>query len=259
MKEPKPLKEAQEYLLNGQKLLAQRNYDGAVEEFQKVLSLSPQSPLEDEALFNIGLVYAHFGNAKKNYEKSINLFLRILNDYPESQLVEQAKIWIGILLENMETAKNLEKSKEVIKEKEEKKEAIKEPEKTKQQEPRTEEYSESREHLTRSQRLLALGNYEGAAAENQKILSLSDSKSSKDEALFNLGLIYAHSGNPQRDLEKSLDFFKRLIKNYPKSPLVEQAKILVGTLEENQELNKVINKLKQVDIEIEQMKRKKTP
>jgi hypothetical protein len=74
-----------------------------------------------------------------------------------------------------------------------------------------------------------------------------------------LGLIYANFGNPQRDLEKSLDFFKRLIKNYPKSPLVEQAKIWVGTLEENEALNKVIQKLKQVDIEIEEMRRKKTP
>jgi tetratricopeptide (TPR) repeat protein len=258
-KEPKALQEAQEYLLHGQKLLAQRNYDGAIEEYQKVLSLSPQSPLEDEALFNIGLVYAHFGNPKRNFEKSINLFLKILNDYPESQLVEQAKIWVGILLENLETAKNFEKLKEMVKDKEEKKETFKEPEKAKHQEPRVEEFGESREHLTRSQRLLALGNYEGAVGENQKVLSLSDPKSSKDEALFNLGLIYAHFGNPQRDLEKSLDFFKKLIKNYPKSPLVEQAKILVGTLEENEALNKVIQKLKQVDIEIEEMRRKKTP
>jgi tetratricopeptide (TPR) repeat protein len=259
MKEPRALKEAREYLLHGQELLAQRNYDGAIEEYQKVLSLSPQNPLEDEALFNMALVYAHFGNPKRNFEKSINLFLKILNDHPESHLVEQGKIWVGILLEDLETTKNFEKLREMIKEKEEKKETLKEPEKTKQPETKVEELGESREHLTRSQRLLALGNYEGAVGENQKILSLPDPRSSKDEALFNLGLIYAHFGNPQRDLEKSLDFFRRLIKNYPKSPLVEQAKILVGTLEENAALNKVIQKLKQVDIEIEEMRRKKTP
>jgi outer membrane protein assembly factor BamD (BamD/ComL family) len=259
MKEPRALKEAREYLLHGQRLLAQRNYDGAIEEYQKVLSLSPQNPLEDEALFNMALVYAHFANPKRNFEKSINLFLKILNDHPESRLVEQGKIWVGILLEDLEATKNSEKLREVIKENEEKKETFKEAEKAKQPEPKVEEFGENREHLTRSQRLLALGNYEGAVGENQKILSLPDPRSSKDEALFNLGLIYAHFGNPQRDLEKSLDFFKRLIKNYPKSPLVEQAKILVGTLEENAALNKVIQKLKQVDIEIEEMRRKKTP
>jgi hypothetical protein len=32
----------------------------------------------------------------------------------------------------------------------------------------------------------------------------------------------------------------------------------VGILEENEELNRVIQKLRQVDIEIEEMKRKKT-
>jgi hypothetical protein len=33
-------REAQEYLLSGQRLLAQRNDDGAIDEYQKVLSLS---------------------------------------------------------------------------------------------------------------------------------------------------------------------------------------------------------------------------
>ena len=53
---------AREYLSRGQKLFSQGNYSGAVAEFQKVLSLPPDKPLKDEALFNTGLVYAHFGN-----------------------------------------------------------------------------------------------------------------------------------------------------------------------------------------------------
>jgi tetratricopeptide (TPR) repeat protein len=257
-------KEAQGYLLSGQRLLAQRNYDGAIDEYQKVLSLPAQKLLEDEALFNMGLIYAHFGNPKRDYEKSLNFFLKVLNDYPQSRLREQARIWVGVLLENLQTAKKFENLKEAVKAKktindrEEKKAAIdKEPERTKQQETRLEEYGEGREHLLRSQKFLAQGNYEGAVVQNQKILSLPDPRSPKDEALFNLGLIYAHSGNPQRDLEKSLDFFKSLIKNYPRSPLVEQAKMWVGIFEENEELNRLIQKLRQVDIEIEEMKRKK--
>ena len=70
-----------------------------------------------------------------------------------------------------------------------------------------------------------------------------------------LGLIYAHFRNPQRDIEKSLEYFKRLIKNYPKSSFVEQAKIWIRILEENGELNYLIQKLKQVDIDIGGMKR----
>jgi tetratricopeptide (TPR) repeat protein len=102
-----------------------------------------------------------------------------------------------------------------------------------------------------------MGDYERCVNENQRVLSLSHTRSLKDQALFNLGLVYAHSGNPKKDFEKSLDFFKRLINDYPKSPLVEQAKIWVSLLQEHQELNQVIQKLKQVDIEIEERKREK--
>jgi outer membrane protein assembly factor BamD (BamD/ComL family) len=251
--------QAQEYLLRGQKLLSHRNYEGAANEFQKVLLLPPDKPLKDEALFNMGLVYAHFGNPKKDYEKSLNLFLKVLNDYPKSHQVEQAKIWVGVLLENFETHKKVGKLKEAMKNGEERKETFKEPKRKEQQETRFEEYGEGRENLIRSQKLLVRGNYEGAIVENQKVLSLPDLRSPKDEALFNLGLIYAHFKNPRRDIEKSLEYFKRLIKHYPKSSFVEQAKTWVGILEENEELNYLIQKLKQVDIDIEEMKREKPP
>lgn len=248
-------KEAQGHLSGGEKLLAQKDYDAALNKFQQVLSLHPPKPLEEEALYKMGLVYAHFGNPKRDYGKSLNLFLKILNDYPESHLAEQSKIWVGVLQANLETAKNFEKLKSSMRHREERRERLKEPRKTKQGDTGFEESEEGRQHLIRSQKLLAQGNYEGAAGEGQKLLALSDPRSSKDEALFNLGLIYAHFGNPQRDIEKSLEYFKRLIKNYPKSPFVEQAKIWVGILEENEELNYLIQNLKQVDIDVEEMKR----
>lgn len=248
-------KDAQGHLLDGQKLLAQKDYDGALSEFQKVLSLHPAKRLEEEALFNMGLVYAHFGNPKRDYRKSLDLFLRILNDYPESRLAEQARVWAGVLQVNLETMKTLEKLKRLMKDKEERSGRLKEPKKARQDDTGLEESEESREHLIRSQKLLAQGNYEGAADESQRALISFDPRSSRDEALFNLGLIYAHPGNPQRDIQKSLEYFKRLIKNYPKSPFAEQAKTCVGILEENEELNYLIQKLKQVDIDIEKMKR----
>ena len=83
-----------------------------------------------------------------------------------------------------------------------------------------------------------------------------------DEALFNIGLIYAHYGYPKRDYKKSLDLFKRLVKMFPQSPLAGQAKLWIGILQENErlnreieELNKTIKKSKQVDIEIEEKKK----
>ncbi len=258
LQEHRQNKELRTYLHQGQTLLATRKYDGAVEAYQKVLSLSPHKPPEDEALFNLGLAYAHFGNPKKDYRKSIDFFLRVMNDYPKSPLTMQAKIWVGVLLASTESAKQAERLKEKIQDYERVKQTLKGPEKAKHPDTRGDEYGEGRDHLLRSQKFLAQGNYEGAIGENKKVLSLSDSRSPKDEALFNLGLIYAHFGNPQQDLQKSIEFFKTLIKNNPKSPLAEQAKIWVEILQENAGLNHLLQKLKQVDLEIEDMKRKKS-
>lgn len=261
LKERRVHKMAEEHLSRGQDFISKREFDAAIDEFQKTLSLSPPKPLQEDAIFYMGLVYAHFANPKRNYEKSLQLFLKILNDPVPSPLFEQAKIWVGVISEHLETIKKIEKLKESIKEREDKreppKEIPKEGVKAKPPEIRIEESKEGREHLLRSQKFLAQGNFEGAIGENQKVLALSDPKSQKDEALFNLGLIYAHFGNPQRDPKKSLECFKNLIKLYPKSTWVEQAKIWIGMLEENELLNQVIQRLKQVDIEIEEMRRKR--
>lgn len=116
---------------------------------------------------------------------------------------------------------------------------------------------ETREALMRGQNLLAQGDYEGSLKENQKALSLSADQAPGDEAVFNMGLIYAHSANSKKDYRKALSFFSRLIKDYPKSPLLEQAKIWVGVLQANERLTQLIEKSKQVDIEIEEKKRLK--
>ncbi len=255
--ESKVTDEAQEHLLRGQKLFSRKDFARAIIEYEKVLSLSTHQPPEDQALFNIALIYAHFGNPKRDYKKSIDFFTRMLNEYPESHLAEQAKIWIALLRESMESNKKIEKLYETVQGLEKMNRAFQESLKGKPSDPKLEEYKIGREQLMQSQRLLAQGNYEGAAGENQKIVSFPDPRYPKDEALFNLGLIYAHFGNPQRDIEKSIDFFNKLLKSYPKSTLIEQAKMWIGILQENEELNRLIKKLKQVDIEVEEMKRKK--
>lgn len=255
--EPKPTDEVQERLLRGQKLLSQKDYEGAINEYEKVRALSPRQPPEDQALFNIALIHAHFGNPKRDYKKSIDLFLKMSKEYPESPLAEQAKIWVSILRETVESTKKMEKMVETIQDLEKRNRALQESQKGKRSEPKIEELKVGREHIAQGFKFLTQGNYEGAAGENQKILSIADPRSPKDEALFNLGLIYAHFGNPQRDIDKSIDFFNKLLKSYPKSTLVEQAKMWVGILQENAELNRLIQKLKQVDIEVEEMKRKK--
>jgi TolA-binding protein len=63
-----------------------------------------------------------------------------------------------------------------------------------------------------------------------------------------MGLVYAHPKNPKKDNKRAIHFFNRVIKGYPDGPWAEQAKIWVGVLDG-------VEKLKQVDLEIEERKR----
>lgn len=141
----------------------------------------------------------------------------------------------------------------------------------------------AREDLLRARELLDEGDYEGALKENRKILSCCENMPPGDEALFNIGIIYAHYGYPDRDRRKSLDFFERLVSKFPESPLARKAEIWMGLLHENgrlsgeieelkraiketklkneelikkiQELERAISETKRVDIEIDQKKK----
>jgi outer membrane protein assembly factor BamD (BamD/ComL family) len=70
-------------------------------------------------------------------------------------------------------------------------------------------------------------------------------------------MIYASFRNPKRDLEKSLSHFLRLVKEYPQSAFADEAKTWIDLLQENQKLNRMIEKSKEVDIAIEEKKREK--
>lgn len=142
---------------------------------------------------------------------------------------------------------------------------------------------DSDEPLVEAQKLFDRGDYEGALKRNQKVLSLIGNAPPGDEALFNIGLIYAHHGYSKRNYGKSLDHFKKLVKVFPRSPLAGKAKIWIGVLQEYEkqnaemedanksvkkmqmenerlnkeieELKKTITKSKQIDIEIEGKKK----
>ncbi len=102
---------------------------------------------------------------------------------------------------------------------------------------------EANESLVKAQELLAQGDYEGSLKENQKILSLNANAPPGDEALFNMGLIYAHYGYPERDYKRSLDLFKRMVKVFPQSPLAGQARIWMEIIQHNERLSREAGEL----------------
>ena len=213
----------EDHLVRSQRLIVRGDFEGALEENQKVLFSYVSRPPADEAIFNMGLIYAHYGNPNKDYKKAFSFFWRLIKEFPQSPLYEEAKIWTGILNTIEETKMKMEGQMEVQR--------------------------SAYDHIVRSQRLIVRGDFEGALEENQKVLSGYVSRPPADEAVFNMGLIYAHYGNPNKDYKKSILFFNKLLEGYPRSPLIGQAKIWIGVLQ-------VIEKSKQVDIEIEKMKKK---
>jgi hypothetical protein len=129
--------------------------------------------------------------------------------------------------------------------------------------------SDARRNLSEARRLIALGNYELSLRISEGVLAGPAGPSHGDEALFIMGLIFAHPGNQNRDYQRSIAFFKRLNREYPYSPLKEQARTWTEVLEENMKLKRasaeareenarlkqIIEQSKKVDIEIEEKKR----
>jgi TolA-binding protein len=84
--------------------------------------------------------------------------------------------------------------------------------------------------------------------ENLQILEKAGKKKPADEALYNLGLIYAHIDNPAKDFKKSQTYFHLLIEQFPDSKLAEEGRIWLGLFE-------TIEKIQQIDVDIEQQKK----
>ncbi len=103
-------------------------------------------------------------------------------------------------------------------------------------------------HLELVKDFIDRGDFEGAMKASQRVLSHSPKSPPGDEALLNMGLINAHYANPKKDYKKALGYFLRVEREFPRSPLVEEAKIWIGVL-------RSFEKAKQVDIEIEEKKK----
>ena len=74
-------------------LMISRRYEASMAKNLTVLNDFPDS-LADQALFQIGLLYAHPKNPNQNYEKSLGSFNKIPSEFPESRLRHQAQLWI---------------------------------------------------------------------------------------------------------------------------------------------------------------------
>jgi tetratricopeptide (TPR) repeat protein len=201
---------AKDHLQQGQLLFEQGDFREATKENQRVLSLIETRDPVDRALFNLGLIYAHQDNPERDYERSVEYFKRLLEENPDSPLYNNAKAWFFLLNENMEAKTKIEN------------------------------LSRINGYLLQNDELIKINDFKKALDVNQKALSISGNEHRLDEVLFNIGLIYSHHNNPDKDYNLSIKYFEKLIKEYPESPLLDQ--------EQTDELIKVNDFKKALDV-----------
>ena len=211
----------------GRQFYGQIDFEEALRQNQEMLARFPHRSPGDTALFNIARIHVHHANPKRDPGKALQFFTRLKNAFPGSALTDEAMTWI-LVLQTPEKAepKEIEATEKKI------------------ERPQEQENPE----LQRGRQLLGEGDFAGALRQNQAVLARFPDRPPGDTALFNLGLIHIHHANPKRDTGQALHSFSRLVREFPDSTHLEEAKIWVGILES-------LEKARQIDIEIEEKKR----
>ena len=93
-------------LARARTLFAEGKYEDAMRETKEVLRLFPRT-LGDEALFQVGLIYAHPNNRDRNYEESLKWFQRVIEEFPRSELKAQADVGASVLGEILDKEKEI--------------------------------------------------------------------------------------------------------------------------------------------------------
>jgi TolA-binding protein len=79
------------------------------------------------------------------------------------------------------------------------------------------------------------GDYDGALKVYNEVLKSSPKKSPGDKALFEMGILFAYPDNPKRNRAKASGYFKKLIHDFPESPLIRESLAWVDALEKIRE------------------------
>ncbi len=127
---------------------------------------------------------------------------------------------------------------------------------------------QGKQDLAKARALMFKGDYKASLKYNKEVLRQFP-RTLGDQALFQMGLNHAHPENPNPDNHKSIECFQGIIEEFPKSSIRDEAGIwilfLQKTIEnnkrvdnlqrQNENLRDQIEKLKIIDLGIEDKKR----
>jgi hypothetical protein len=127
---------------------------------------------------------------------------------------------------------------------------------------------QGKQDLAKASALMFKGDYEASLKHNRRVLRQFP-RTLGDQALFQMGLNYSHTENPNPDNQKSIECFQRIIEEFPESSIRDEAVIWILFIQKSIEnkkrfdnlqhqkenLKDQIEKLKKIDLGIEDKKR----
>jgi len=102
--------------------------------------------------------------------------------------------------------------------------------------------TEGERSLAYARNFMAIGLYKVSLEKSESVLKQYP-RSLGDQALLNLGLLYAHPAYPEADVQKSIKYFQRLIEEYPESILKVEAEIWILVLQDRMLRDREISEL----------------
>ncbi|MDH3996805.1 MAG: tetratricopeptide repeat protein, partial [Desulfobulbaceae bacterium] len=83
------------------------------------------------------------------------------------------------------------------------------------------------------------GDYEASLNKYEQIIEKNPAVA--DRVLFEMGIIYAHPRNEQKDYQKSLDCFHKIVKDYPDSEYRPDSQMMIFQIHNVINKNKIIS------------------
>jgi len=191
----------------------QGRYNRALQLYTSVLEASGNQQPADLALYRLGILYIDPGNPSADIKTALDYLGRLVKEFPESRYALDARVLTAKL-------KDLEKLRRTLW-----------------------VYSEIKPY----QYFRYTGSFRQTLKRYSEVLQEGAEKPLSDLALFNLGILYVYSER-ERNFNKALGYFKRLIKEFPESSRIDEARAWVKTLE-------IILKLSRIEVEMEKKKK----
>jgi predicted ribosome quality control (RQC) complex YloA/Tae2 family protein len=99
--------QGQQLLDEGMDQMVNHQYAESMAKNLTVLDNFPHN-LADQALFQIGVLYAQPQNPDQDYEKSLGSFNRLLGEFPESRFRNQSQLWILSIRDAIDKKRKIE-------------------------------------------------------------------------------------------------------------------------------------------------------